>query len=137
MVKFLIESGADHNVTGKRGADGVDFACLFCRVENILMWLEKFPKYFEKRRVYSPLFTSIIVPGPMTIKVVETLIAMGQDVTDTFQFGLTLLHTLSIPGNIDMKLCAQICRAVYVCSSAKRENYIDTCRSMASCRSMA
>ena len=117
MVKFLIESGADHNVTGKRGADGLDFACIFCRVENILMWLEKFPKYFEKRRVYSPLFTSILVPGPMTIKVVETLIAMGQDVTDTFQFDLTLLHTLSIPGNIDMKLCAQICRAVYVMST--------------------
>ena len=112
-VKFLVKSGADPNVTGKRGADALDYACFFGRVDNILMWLEMFPKYFERCRPLSPLFTAVIVPGPLTINVLETLIAVGEDVSRTFQFGLTLLHALSIPGNIDSKLCTFVCRAVH------------------------
>jgi hypothetical protein len=111
IVRVLLDAGADYKGRGHVAkADAVYYGVFYRRVDNVLLWLSKFPKWDLNRRLlggFSGLLGAVLVtPGSRrdTAQMVRVLIAAGCDCSAQGSCGFTDLMVGALGFDIDVSI---------------------------------
>ena len=108
VVELLLDAGASPGGAGHVAkADALFYAVFFRRVDNVLLWLAKFPDYDVNKRLlggFAGLIGALMVtPGARrdTAQMLRVLIASGIDVSAQGSCGFTDLMTAALGFDVD------------------------------------
>ena len=108
IVKLLLDAGAPPGGAGHVAqADALFYAVFFRRVDNVLLWLAKFPDYDVNKRLlggFAGLIGGLMVtPGARreTVQMLRVLMASGIDVSAQGSCGFTDLMTAALGFDVD------------------------------------
>ena len=82
MVELLLENGADAYATEDSGNNPLMCACMFNRVDNVKLWLNKFPDWNLEARntvVGATALGLAVYAGPFRLDLTKLLLKRGAD----------------------------------------------------------
>jgi len=118
IVKLLLESGANPNVTDVSGNNTLMCACTFNRVDNVKYWLREFPDWdLEAGNTIngSVALGTAVYMGPNRLKLAELLIQKGARCSTLTHSGASVLIAACASQDADpsvVKLILQHCNSV-------------------------
>ncbi len=85
VVEVLLQNGADPYLTGKNGNCPLMCACVYGRLDNVRMWIERFQNWdLEKRsKIGGTALGCAVYMGPNRLNLVKYLLKKGAKVDHT------------------------------------------------------
>jgi len=108
VVRMLLESGADPKISDMNGADPLMYASTFGRVQNIKLWLSRFPKWSINRGMTMNGSTALhcaVFFGRNKLQTVQALVELGgADLNVLNHGGASVLSNAvnSVDSNVDV-----------------------------------
>ena len=107
IVSLFLEFGAVPYDTAVSGNDGLMFACMFGRTDNVKFWLDRFPDWDLERKnkvMGGVALGHAVYMGPHRLELVKVLLEYGASCSHCTDLGSSILIALSSSEDADPEL---------------------------------